>query len=96
MTTPVMSQTRSSQPGEPTVRAMSAVTMKMPEPIIEPTTIIVASNRPSIAAQAAGAWGYVVASWFSCDVGDVPSAGRDYAGWRCAPRSLARTLWCRP
>ena len=33
----------SSQPGLPTCRAMSAETMKMPEPIIEPTTTIVES-----------------------------------------------------
>ena len=40
-----MSQTRSSRPGEPTVRAISALTMKMPEPIMAPMTIIMASNR---------------------------------------------------
>ena len=33
----------SSQPALPTFRAMSADTMKMPDPIIEPTTTIVAS-----------------------------------------------------
>ena len=43
--TPVTSQTTSSRPGEPTVRAMSALTMKMPEPIMAPMTIIMASNR---------------------------------------------------
>ena len=31
-----MSHARSSQPALPTFRAMSAETMKMPEPIIEP------------------------------------------------------------
>ena len=31
----------------PIFRAISAVTMKMPEPIIDPTTSIVASKRPS-------------------------------------------------
>ena len=45
VTTPVMSQTRSRRPGEPTVRAMSALTMKMPDPIIAPMTIIMASKR---------------------------------------------------
>ena len=34
------------QPEEPSSRAMSAGTMKIPEPIIEPATIIVASSRP--------------------------------------------------
>jgi hypothetical protein len=39
----VTSQASRSQPGLPTRRAMSADTMKMPEPIIDPTTTIVAS-----------------------------------------------------
>ena len=43
---PVMSQTTSSQPADPVCRAMSAETMKMPEPIIAPATIMVESNRP--------------------------------------------------
>ncbi len=34
-----------SQPGEPTRRDDSAEVMKIPDPIIEPTTIIVASSR---------------------------------------------------
>ncbi len=45
--TAVSTQTSNSQPAEPTSRAMSAETMKMPEPIIDPATSIVASNRPS-------------------------------------------------
>ncbi len=52
--TPVMSQTTSSRPGEPTVRAMSALTMKMPEPIMAPMTIIMASNKRHLALEAAG------------------------------------------
>ena len=44
--TPAMSHTTSSQPGAPTWRAMSAETMKMPEPIIEPATTAVASHSP--------------------------------------------------
>ncbi|MNT63702.1 hypothetical protein D3C72_2015380 [compost metagenome] len=43
---PVSSQMTSSHPGEPTCRAISAETMKMPEPIIDPATIIVESSRP--------------------------------------------------
>ncbi len=43
---PVSSQATSSQPGLPISRAIVAGTMKMPEPIIEPTTTIVASNSP--------------------------------------------------
>src|SRR5882724_704003 len=44
---PVTTQARSSQPAEPTWRVMSAETMKMPEPIIDPATIIVESQVPS-------------------------------------------------
>jgi hypothetical protein len=36
-----------SQPGEPRLRAMEAVTIKMPDPIIDPDTMRVESNRPS-------------------------------------------------
>ncbi len=42
----MISQAASSHTGLPTRRAMSADTMKIPEPIIEPTTTIVASNNP--------------------------------------------------
>jgi hypothetical protein len=45
--TPVSTQIASSQPLEPTSRAMSALTMKMPLPIMVPATSMVASNRPS-------------------------------------------------
>src|SRR5256714_9447832 len=41
--TPVTIHAISSQKGEPTVREISAETMKMPDPIIEPATSIVAS-----------------------------------------------------
>src|SRR5207247_10310449 len=44
---PVMTQATSSQPGLPLSRAICADTMKMPEPIIEPTTTMVESYRPS-------------------------------------------------
>src|SRR3954454_21250330 len=43
--TPVTIQAKSSQNGEPRVRDMLAETMKIPEPIIEPATSIVASVR---------------------------------------------------
>jgi len=33
--------------GDPTTRLISAGTMKMPDPIIEPITIAVAENKPS-------------------------------------------------
>src|SRR5215216_392329 len=44
---PARAQAARSQPGEPTRRADSADVMKMPEPIIEPMTIMVASISPS-------------------------------------------------
>src|SRR5215470_6000645 len=45
VSTPASAQAASSQPGDPTSREDSADVMKMPEPIIEPTTIVVASSR---------------------------------------------------
>src|SRR5829696_8228505 len=45
VSTPARAQAASSQPGDPTRRDDSAEVMKIPEPIIEPTTIIVASSR---------------------------------------------------
>ena len=44
---PATAQASSSQPGEPINRADSADVMKMPDPIIEPITIMVASSKPS-------------------------------------------------
>src|ERR1700730_699055 len=52
---PVITQVRSRPPAEPVCRGMSAVTIKMPEPIIEPTTIIVPSNNP-MARTKPGSW----------------------------------------
>src|SRR5215213_4988162 len=43
--TPASAQAASNQPGDPTSRDDSADVIKIPEPIIEPTTIIVASSR---------------------------------------------------
>jgi hypothetical protein len=43
VTTPATTHAISSQKGEPTVRLMSAETMKIPDPIIEPATSMVAS-----------------------------------------------------
>ena len=45
MVSPAISHTSSSMPGEPTWRAMSAETMKTPEPIMDPATSAVASTR---------------------------------------------------
>ena len=45
---PVINQTTTSQPALPTLRVISALTIKIPEPIMPPATIIVASNRPRV------------------------------------------------
>src|SRR5438132_5388881 len=44
--TPAMAHAASSHPGDPTMVIDLADTMKIPEPIIDPITIIVASRRP--------------------------------------------------
>ena len=53
--TPVRTQAISNQNGEPSVRAMSDETMKMPEPIIEPATSMAASVNVSAATNPVGA-----------------------------------------
>ena len=45
VSTPASAQATSNQPGEPTKRDDSAEVIKIPDPIIEPTTIMVASSR---------------------------------------------------
>jgi len=45
VSTPASAHAASSHPGDPTRRDDSAEVMKMPDPIIEPTTIVVASSR---------------------------------------------------
>src|SRR6185369_7030421 len=45
---PVITQEASNQPGLPTLRDISADTMKMPEPIIDPATSMVESNSPRV------------------------------------------------
>ena len=44
---PATAHASNNQPGAPINRADSAEVMKIPEPIIEPITIIVASSGPS-------------------------------------------------
>ncbi len=41
-----MTQEASSQPALPSCRDISAETMKIPDPIMDPATIIVESNSP--------------------------------------------------
>src|SRR5271155_3231070 len=45
---PLTNQTTSNSAGLSTCRAMPAETIKMPEPIIEPATIMLASSRPRL------------------------------------------------
>src|SRR5262244_1922922 len=47
VSTPASAQAASNHPADPTSREDSAEVMKMPDPIIEPMTIIVASSGPS-------------------------------------------------
>src|SRR6266849_1228902 len=46
VSSPASAHAISNQPGEATSRADSAEVMKIPEPIIDPTTIMLASSRP--------------------------------------------------
>src|SRR2546421_12769513 len=46
VSSPVRIHVSSSPPAEPVCREISAATMKIPDPIIEPTTIMVPSNNP--------------------------------------------------
>ena len=66
---PVMIHEASSQPGLPTLRDISADTMKMPEPIIDPATSMVESNSPRLRVSSlfAIAWASLVA-WAFCRV----------------------------
>src|SRR6266853_6871468 len=62
VTMPDSVQTTSSRPGAWTWRRISAETMKIPEPIIDPTTSAVASSREI--ALTKSVWGcWVVAIW---------------------------------
>src|SRR6185503_10665535 len=45
VSTPASAHAASNQPGDPTKRDDSADVMKIPDPIIDPTTIMVASSR---------------------------------------------------
>ena len=48
VSTPVITHATSSQPGLPSSRAISADTMKIPVPIMDPATIMVESNSPRL------------------------------------------------
>ena len=66
---PVVNQTTISNPGLFTCRAMSADTMKIPEPIIEPVTIMVASSGPRLLTSPWSALGVeTLAASFSSDM----------------------------
>jgi hypothetical protein len=53
---PVMSQMATSQPALPTFRVMSALTMKIPDPIMEPATIMVPSHKLSVGLKEVCVW----------------------------------------
>src|SRR6476660_8068699 len=56
---PVTSQAPRSSAGELTSRAMSADTIKMPDPIIEPITSMVALVRPSALTSSLSWWEWI-------------------------------------
>src|SRR6202000_719859 len=45
---PVISQTKMSHPALPTFRVISALTIKIPDPIMDPATIMVPSSNPRV------------------------------------------------
>src|SRR5215831_5772786 len=59
---PAIVHASSSQPGAPLKRADSAEVMKIPDPIIEPMTIIVASIGPSARTRPDSDWGSLMSS----------------------------------
>src|SRR6476619_2650053 len=62
--TPVMTHAINSQKGDPTVRLMSAETMKMPDPIIDPATSMVASVSVIALTNSRDDWGVsAVSGW---------------------------------
>src|SRR5512133_1812067 len=72
---PVISQATSNHPGEPRVRDISALTIKMPEPIIEPMTIAEESTRFRL---------FLNAGWLVSDMGDIRGK---FIFWFVAPHS---------
>src|ERR1700756_5691772 len=56
VSSPATAQARSNQPGAPLNRDDSADAIKIPEPIIEPITIMVASIGPSARTRVDGWW----------------------------------------
>jgi hypothetical protein len=90
----VTSQETISQPGLPSTRDISAETRKMPDPIIEPTTTIVASKAPRPALELgveAGVGFGVGSSQFSPSLRRIARQNRRQARRR-RPRPAARQL----
>ena len=98
VTTPATTQAMRSQKGEPTVRLMSTETMKMPDPIIEPATSMVASvrvialtnSRDDLGVSAVAAW---VVTLFLSGLGFWPVTASSTARKSYSPRGgIAREL----
>src|SRR5438034_1119135 len=62
VSTPAITHASKSHPGAPLKRADSADVMKMPEPIIDPITIMVASIGPSARTKPLGCWSLLILS----------------------------------
>src|SRR4051794_13394860 len=84
---PAMTHVRSSHPGAPMSRVDSAETMKIPEPIIEPTTIMVASTRPRTRTNSGSAFPFalLVTVFFR-----EPESAPARTGGACATRAQIR------
>src|SRR5579863_7711246 len=74
-----MSQQRMSRPGDLTCRATSALTMKMPEPIMEPMTSVVAEVRPRALTKLAGCFSGVIQLMFLSMAGVPALSGFAFA-----------------
>jgi hypothetical protein len=60
-----------SQPAEPTCLAISALTINIPEPIIDPTTSMVPSSNPSSLLKSSGLLSSILVSfgfWLAKDI----------------------------
>src|SRR3954470_8586970 len=88
---PASTHATSNHPGEPTRRDDSADTIKIPDPIMEPTTIIVASTKPSDRVRAGRCSRAPVVSVTSLPAAHVTGPGRastaeeDYGNRETAP-----------
>src|ERR1044072_420960 len=95
VSTPASAQATSSQPGDPTSREDSADVMKIPDPIIEPTTIVVASSRLRPRRRFEGASLLIRASGYSAIVRRL-SVAENLTALHYPTGSLIFSIWSFP